>query len=122
MRRLSLPRAVINDLSVFGSDGVMYNLPRMQWEVADEAEINAGEDNPFPAVFGIGKVNSEITLEGSTERCHPIRRYVTGRDVCTGQQFQHGLAVVLTEVRDAALSQIFIFFAGDFLLQGFQQF
>ena len=94
---------MINDLSVFGSDGVVYDFTWMQWEVANKTEIEAGEDDPLPTVSGISQVDGEILFECDTKRLHLIGRYVTGRNFCTGQQFQHGLAVVLTEVRDAAL-------------------
>lgn len=96
-------RAVINDLPVFGSDGVMNDFPWMQREVADKAEIDAGENDPLPTVSGVSQVDGKILFEYGTECLDLIERHITGRNFFAGEQFQHRLAVVFTEVRDAAL-------------------
>ena len=40
-------------MTIFCGDGVMHNLPWVQRPIADETEIEAGENDPFPAVLGI---------------------------------------------------------------------
>ena len=91
----------------------MHGFLGMQRQLADKAEIDAGKDNPFPAFRVIGQIGSQIGFQRIFKCSDLIGMNFSFQDIGSAYDFQRGAAVVLADMSNGVICQVFIFFCGN---------